>query len=443
MKAHRCQTPSHKTVLSNSCHPCVVIVGAGFAGLKTAQQLANTAFDVVLLSRDNYHTFQPLLHQVATAELTAEQVVCPIRKLLRRAKNIYFEMVEVTQVDPIAQVVITPQKQYRYDFLVIATGSRVPIERFPGAKRFGFPLKTVSQAVTLREQVIRSFEQAASLPALPPGLLTFSIVGGGATGVELAGALKEWIDRSLVKDYPTLNCRDIRVVLLQSKDRLLPGFSHKLQAYAIRHLQRLGIEVRLHSRVSQVSSEGIRLTDNSFVASKTVAWATGVSSESPPLLSHKCDSVAVDGDESTIIASLLPTLQAKDYSNIYFVGDTASFRQTEQRWPQLAAVAVQQGKSVAHNLLRQSVGKRPLPFRYQHRGSMAILSRYAAVVQVGKLELTGFIAWIVWLIVHLALLRGHRSSTFLQWWNSQARGERSAQMLFRPTDPNPFFDQIV
>ena len=442
MKAHRGQTPSNRTVLSNSRHPRVVIIGAGFAGLETAQQLVNTAFDVVLLSRDNYHTFQPLLHQVATAELTAEQVACPIRKLLRRAKNICFEMVEVTQVDPISQVVITPQKQYRYDFLVIATGSRVPLERFPGAKRFGFPLKTISQAVALREQVIRSFEQAAALPKPPPGLLTFSVVGGGATGVELAGALKEWIDRSLVKDYPTLNCRDIHVVLLQSKDRLLPGFSHKLQTYAMRHLQRLGIEVRLFSRVLQVSSEGITLMDDSFMASKTVVWATGVSSESLPLSSRQ-RGAAVDGEESTIDTSLLPTLQSKEYSNIYFVGDTASFRQSEQRWPQLAAVAVQQGKSVAHNLLRQSVGKRPLPFRYQHRGSMAILSRYAAVVQIGKLELTGSIAWIVWLAVHLVLLRGHRSSTLLQWWNSQGRGERSAQLLFRPTAPNPFFDQIV
>lgn len=135
MKDHRGQTPSNSTVLSNSRHPRVVIVGAGFAGLETVHQLVNTAFDVVLLNQDNYHTFQPLLHQVATAELTAEQVACPIRKLLRRAKNIYFERVEVTQVDPIAQVVITLQKQYRYDFLVMATGSRVPLGRFPGAKR--------------------------------------------------------------------------------------------------------------------------------------------------------------------------------------------------------------------------------------------------------------------------------------------------------------------
>ena len=415
-----------------------MIVGAGFAGLETAQQLVNTAFDVVLLSRDNYHTFQPLLHQVATAELTAEQVACPIRKLPRRAKNIRFEMVEVTQVDPIAQVAITLQKQYRYDFLVMATGSRIPLERFPGAKRFGFPLKTVSQAVALREQVIRSFEQAAALPALSPGLLTFSVVGGGATGVELAGALKEWIDRSLVKDYPTLNCRDIRVVLLQSKDRLLPGFSPKLQTYAIWHLQRMGIEVQLFSRVLQISSEGVTLTDDSFVALKTVVWATGVSGESPPLSSRQ-RGAAVDEDDSTINVLLLPTLQLKDYLNIYFVGDTASFRQTERRWPQLAAVAVQQGKSVARNLLRQSVGKRPLPFRYQHRGSMAILSRYAAVVQIGKLELTGSIAWVVWLAVHLVLLRGHRSSTFLQWWNSQGRGERSARMLLHSTTPDAFF----
>ncbi|WP_170944144.1 NAD(P)/FAD-dependent oxidoreductase [Leptolyngbya sp. BC1307] len=424
--------------MPNSLRSRVVIVGAGFAGLQAAQRLANTAFDVVLLNRDNYHTFQPLLHQVATAELTPSQIACPLRKLLRRARNISFQMVEVTSVDPVAQIVMTQQGQHRYDFLVMATGSRVPLERFPGAKEFGFPLKTISQAVALRDQVIRSFEQATSLPTLPPGLLTFSVVGGGATGVELAGALKDWIERSLVKDYPTLSCQDIHVVLLQSGDRLLPGFSPKLQTYVRRHLQQLGIEVHLFSRVRQVSSQGITLTDDSFVASKTVVWTTGVSSDSPPLEMLR-QVHPISNGESVCKISLLPTLQAADYPNIYFIGDIASVLQPNQSWPQLAAVAVQQGKAVARSLLRQSVGKVPLPFRYQHRGSMAILSRYAAVVQIGKLELTGFIAWIIWLGVHLALLRGHRSSTLLQWWNSQGRGERSAQMLLSPVATNPFF----
>lgn len=426
MKVH--EAPSTATVLPNSRRPRVVIIGAGFAGLQAAQELANTAFEVVLLSRDNYHTFQPLLHQVATAELAPRQIVCPLRKLLRRARNIRFQMVEVTHVDPTAQIVTTQQGQHRYDFLVVATGSRVPLERFLGAKEFGLPLKTISQAVALRDQVIRRFEQASSLLTLPPGLLTFTVVGGGATGVELAGALKDWIERSLIKDYPTLSCQDIRVVLLQSGDRLLPGFSPNLQTYTRRHLQQLGIEVRLFSRVHQVSAEGITLTNGSFVASKTVVWTTGISNDSLSFerIRH---NLQIGNHPSAAVISLLPTLQAANYPNVYFIGDTASFLQSDQPWPQLAAVAVQQGKAVARNLLRQSVGKVPLPFHYQHRGSMAILSRYAAVVQIGKLELTGFIAWIIWLGVHLALLRGHRSSTLLQWWNSQGRGERSAQML--------------
>lgn len=428
MKVHDAQPPPSAPGSPNSRRPCVVIIGAGFAGLQAAQQLANTAFDVVLLSRDNYHTFQPLLHQVATAELTPGQIVCPLRKLLRRATNISFQMVEAINVDPVAQLVMTQQGQHRYDFLVVATGSRVPLERFLGAKEFSFPLKTISQGVALRDQVMRCFEQATSLPTLPPGLLTFAIVGGGATGVELAGALKDWIERSLVKDYPTLSCQDIRVVLLQSGGHLLPGFSPKLQTYARRHLQRLGIEVRLFSRVRQVSSKGITLTDGSFVASKTVVWTTGVSSDSPPL-ERIWQSSRIGNSQSAAEVLLLPTLQVADYPNIYFIGDTASYLQLDQAWPQLAAVAVQQGKAVARNLLRQSIGKVPLHFHYQHRGNMAILSRYAAVVQIGKLELTGFIAWIIWLGVHLALLHGHRSSTLLQWWNSQGRGERSASTL--------------
>ncbi|MEO1633878.1 MAG: NAD(P)/FAD-dependent oxidoreductase [Cyanobacteria bacterium J06631_9] len=428
MKTHAVHSPSHTSVSFRSTRPRVVIVGAGFAGLQVAQRLANTEVDVVLLSRDNYHTFQPLLHQVATAELTPGQIAYPLRRLLRQAKNIRFEMAEVTQIDPAAQLVITHQGQHCYDFLVVATGSRVPLERFPGAKAFGFPLKTIPQAVALRDRVVRSFELASSLSVLPPGLLSFTVVGGGATGVELAGALKDWIARSLIKVYPSLNYRDIRVVLLQSGDRLLPGFSHELQTYAKRHLQKLGIEVRLQSRVRYVSAEGVTMTNNSFIASRTVIWTTGVTSNSPPLERSE-RSPQVSNSPSVTEISLLPTLQVENHPNIYFIGDIASVLQPNQTWPQLAAVAVQQGKAVACNLQRQFVGKLPRPFRYQHRGNMAILSRYAAIAQIGKLKLTGFAAWVLWLAIHLALLRGHRGSTLLQWWNSQGRGERSAQML--------------
>jgi len=410
----------HKGSIVSTLHrPRVVIIGAGFAGLAIAQRLANTHFDVVLLDRNNYHTFQPLLHQVATAELTPNQIACPVRRLLRKAQNVDFRMAEVVGVESKSQVVTTQQAQYRYDFLVIATGSRVPLERFSGAKEFGWPLKTIPHAVALKNQVIRSFEQAAALSALPSGLLTFIIVGGGATGVELAGALKDWIARSLVKDYSTLNCQDIRVVLLQSGDRLLPGFSSRLQTYTKRHLQKIGVEVRLLSRVSEVSAHGITLSDGSSMASRTVVWTTGVKSDRPP----------INTPLPTSELSVLPTLQLANHCNVYIAGDSIGHLQPEQTWPQLAAVAIQQGKAIALNLLRQSRGQSPLPFRYRHRGNMAILSRYAAVVQIGALELTGFSAWAIWLVVHIVLLRGHRTSTLLQWWTSQGRGDRSAQTV--------------
>lgn len=408
-----------ESIAEGSSRLRVVIIGAGFAGLRIAQQLANTSFEIILFNRDNYHTFAPLLHQVATAELSPDQIACPIRKLLRRAQNISFQMSEVISVDPLEQVVETQQSQYHYDFLVIATGSRVPLERFPGAREFGFPLKTIHQAVALRNQIVRSFEQAAALASVPLGLLTFAIVGGGATGVELAGALQDWIQRTLVKDYPNLNCQEIRVVLLQSKGHLLPGFSPRLQAYTNRHLQRLGIDVRLHSRVGKVSPEGIVLTDGRFIPACTVVWTTGVRSDRPTIIS------ASNPSEVT----LLPTLQTATYPNLYVVGDSVGHLHLDRAWPQLAAVAVQQGKAVARNLQRQVKGKAPQPFRYRHKGNMAILSRYAAVVQLGALELTGPLAWIVWLLVHLMLMRGHRVSTLIQWWSSQGRGERSSQTI--------------
>jgi len=270
------------------------------------------------------------------------------------------------------------------------------------------------------------------MPKVPSDLLTFTIVGGGATGVELAGALKDWIGRSLVKDYSTLSCQDIRVVLLQSGDRLLPGFRPRLQTYARHHLQQLGIEVRLLSRVSEVSANGVTLLDGSSIASRTVIWTTGVEQDRPPMKRTSPISQI----------SVLPTLQSANYRNLYIAGDSIGRSQSEQTWPQLAAVAVQQGKAVALNLLRQSKGRSPLPFHYRHRGSMAILSRYAAVVQFGSLELTGFSAWAIWLLVHLVLLRGHHTSTLLQWWTSQGQGERSAQTVDHSFTA-PFFDQIV
>ncbi|MEO1147486.1 MAG: NAD(P)/FAD-dependent oxidoreductase [Cyanobacteria bacterium J06638_22] len=395
--------------------PKVVILGAGFAGLEVAQRLANTAFEVVLIDRQNYHTFQPLLHQVATAELEPAQVAFPIRAGRRRATNVRFVCAEITAVPAKQPWVETAVGRFAYDFLVIATGSRPTVKAVPGADRHSFPLKTLEDAIAIHRQILRCFEQALLTrdAAVQQALLTIAIVGGGATGVELAGAMAEWIRHTLRRDYGTLNYQRIRLVLLHGGDRLLPGFHARLQRYAYDYFQRVGVEVWLQTRVSHVTAEGLTLPNGEFIPAATVIWSAGVQPQRPGM------------DEPSGI-TVLPTLQSTHNPWIYALGDVAI---AQPHVPMLAAVAVQQGRTVAHNLLHQVQGKPLRPFHYRPLGAMAILGRHAAVAQFASLTLTGFVAWVLWLAVHVALLRGirHRLLTLLHWGLSAYRRERVGQ----------------
>ena len=404
--------------------PRVVILGAGFAGFQVAQQLSNCNVDIVLIDRNNHHTFQPLLHQVATGELGPEQVSTPIRSLLRSSFNISFVMAEVLSIDAIAQWVNTSQGQCRYDSLVITTGGRPRLTNIQGAERYAMPLKTLDQAIAIKRQILNCFERAAATsdPLLKKALLTFTIVGGGATGVEMAGALMDWINHSLVKDYGMIRCSQIRVIVVHSRPHLLPGFRRKLQTYGQRYLQRAGVELKLNQRVQQVSAQGVQLASGDFISSKTVVWTTGIQGNYPPLLSPLTVL-----EEAPLLQSSLNLTQ---FPQVYMAGDAVASLLGQAAWPQLAAVAVQQGNTIAGNILRHYRGQALRPFRYQPRGSMAILGHHAAVMQFGSLSLTGGFAWLLWLLVHLILLRGHsqRSSTLICWLRSQYFRERSSQI---------------
>jgi len=401
-----------------------VILGAGFAGLQVAQQLINHDIEVVLIDRHSHHTFQPLLHQVATAELGPEQVNYPIRRLLRSALNARFVMAEILGIDAVAQWVQTSQGHIFYDYLVVATGSHPQLNQVTGASDHALPLKTTEQAIAIRQQVLRCFERAAATadPVEQSALLTFTIVGGGATGVEMAGALMDWIRHSLVKDYRMLPCSNIRLFLIHSRPQLLEGFHPKLQAYAQRHLKRTGVALKLQQRVHRLSAAGVTLASGELIASRTVIWATGVRGTYPafrPALA-----------KPAVAAWLQPSLNLAQFPQVYIAGDALGGLPSKAPWPQLAAVAVQQGNAIAHNILRTQRGQPPLPFRYRSRGSMAILGHHAAVMQWGAIRLTGLPAWFLWLAVHLLLLRGHsqRSSTLLHWLRSQYLRERSGQL---------------
>lgn len=403
----------------------VVILGAGFAGLRVAQGLANTDLDVTLIDRQNHHTFQPLLHQVATAELEPSQVAYPIRSALRRAQNVEFVMAEALNIDTTLHRVETTVGRFHFDFLVVATGSKPRLEIVPGAAQHAFVLKGVGDAIAIHQHVLNCFEQALTAVSSTEqqGHLTIAIAGGGTTGVELAGALAEWIHHSLAKDYGQLNCHHIRLVLLHSGSELLPGFHPRLQRYTLRHLQKLGVEVHLQTRVSQITADDVHLQDGRQVPAKTVVWTAGVQANSP----------AQGQQDSTTRWSVLPTLQTAAHPSIYALGDVAA--DTLTPLPMVAAVAVQQGRTAAQNILRQARGQRPLPFQYQPMGKMAILSRHAAVAQLGRLTVTGFWAWLAWLGVHVALLRGlrHRFLTLFHWGLSYCFRERVSQVLWQPS----------
>lgn len=388
--------------------PRIVIVGSGFGGLQAARVLASSGAEVLLVDRNNYHTFIPLLYQVATAELEPEQIVYPVRSVLRRLPNASFVMAEVKQIDFVNQVVETDGPVIPYDFLILATGSQSQFLGVPGAPKYALPMRTLEEAVYLRNHILGCFEQAVREPALTQRerLLTFVIVGGGPTGVELAGALIELIHGPLAKDYPTLDLRQVRVVLLQAGDRLFAGLPKRLGEYTQKRLRKMGVEVHLQAKVSQVTPEAVYLKDGTAIFTKTIVWTAGVEAALPDTTEEL--PTATKGK-----VVVQPTLQLPEQPRVYAIGDLAYVEQDGQPLTGVAPEAIQQGAVAAQNIQRQLRGRSPQPFSYFNKGSLAIIGRNAGVGQIGKLTFTGFPAWFFWLGVHLFYLPGFRNRLFV------------------------------
>ncbi len=408
----------------------VVIIGAGFAGISAARTFAGNFVDVLLLDRHNYHTFLPLLHQVATCELEPEHIVCPIRQLLKTQPNVQFATNEVKRVDFVSQVIETNNCLIHYDYLVLACGSTSQFFGVPGVYEHSFPLKNLEDSVNLRNQIISCFELAQEEADISrrQELLTFTIVGGGATGVELAGELAELIYGTLVKDYPAIDFRQVRVLLLQAGNKLLPEMPLRLSVYAKRQLQKKGVEVKVASRVTKVMENVVYQEDPQFkhsqaIPCRTVIWTAGVCGN--PVV--KKWGLATDSNGKVTV---LPTLQVPEYPQVYIVGDLAAPQNAQ--FPMLAPVATQQGATAAHNILHHIQGKNPQPIRYQHQGSMVIIGRHAAVANLfGKVNLTGFVPWLLWLVVHLAFLPSTRTKfhVLLNWLWSYFSCDRSVRLI--------------
>ncbi len=396
--------------------PSVVIVGAGFAGLRVARGLSRAPVDVTILDRHNYHTFIPLLYQVATAGLEPEEIAQPIRRILRGAPNLRFRLNTVTGVDLARRVVTTDSGEISYDYLVLAAGSATSYFGLDSVVQVTSALRDLDDAERLRDQILGAFETASAEEDADRRrqLMTLIVVGAGPTGVELAGALAELRRHALPHDYPDLDLSWARILLLEATDRILPGMPPNLRAKAQAKLGELGVEVRLGAPVAHVDASGVTLSSGETIPAGAVMWVAGM--RAPPL----ADAVPTARDSAgRLIVS--ETLHLPGHPEVYAIGDMAHVGDPETRpHPMLAPVAIQQGALVAENILRSLAGQSPKRFVYKDRGTMVTIGRNAAIAHIFGLRLNGFIAWLIWLTVHLVWLIGFRNRmlVLVNWvWN--------------------------
>ena len=412
----------------------VVIVGAGFGGLQAAQSLAHKKLEVILIDRHNYHSFVPLLYQVATAQLAPEQVAVPIRTLLRKLPNVSFIPAEVKAIDFAAKIVKFDQGSLTYDYLVLATGSRSQFFGIESAKNHAFPLKTLVHAINLRNHLLSCFERGERELDVTQRqkLLTIAIVGGGATGVELAGSLVESVNDALHKDYPRLDPWEVTIILVHSGDRVLPEFPPSLGYYTAKKLRRLGVKVMLRSKVTAVSPQGFELDDGSFFNAATVIWAVGVTGAIP-----KSFPFPQTGNKGKI--TVTPTLQLAEYPEVFAIGDLAHISNGENNFNPhplsgVAPEALQQGVYVAQ-AIEKIIHRKPLaPFKYFNKGRLAIIGCYSGVGKIGLLKLKGFLPWLFWLAVHLVYFPNWRNRLIIlmTWLHTYIIRDRAMRFIFSP-----------
>lgn len=412
--------------------PTVVIVGAGFGGLNAVRALRRAPVQVILVDRHNYHLFQPLLYQVATAGLEPEQIAKPVRAVLRGQKNFDFRMVEVTGVDLTNRRLETSGGPLPYDFLVLSPGGETNFFGLESVARHSHGLKDIPDAIAIRNHVLTCFEQSMLEPdpERRRALLTFVVVGGGPTGVEMAGALSELIQLVLVKDYPRLNIKDVRVLLLEATDRLLASMPERLREAAGRTLWRKYIEVRFGATVADFDGQRVTLKSGEVIPAHTMIWAAGV--RAAPL-SAWLGAGATVGRQGRVRVE--PTLQLGGHPEVFIIGDAASITDGSQQeaLPMVAPVAIQMARTAARNILAILQGAPLERFHYRDQGTLATIGRNAAVADVYGLKLSGFPAWVMWLVIHIVQLIGFRNKLFvlLNWAWDYFFYERAARLITR------------
>lgn len=412
----------------------VVIVGGGFAGLYAAQSLRRAPVKVTLIDRRNFHLFQPLLYQVATGGLSPADIASPLRSVLRRQRNVEVLQGEVSGFDPANRRVWLGDASVAYDTLILATGASHHYFGHRDWEPLAPGLKSIEDATEIRRRVFEAFERAEreSDAARQQAWTTFAVVGGGPTGVELAGAIGELAHHTLPRDFRHIDTRQTRVYLLEGAERILPTYDERLSRAAAQSLARLGVTVRTGAVVTDIQPDGVTVRagqQSETIAARTVVWAAGV--QASPLGTALARETGAELDRQGRVV-VGPDLSVPGYPDILVLGDLAHARQSDGRTlPGVAPVAMQQGAYAARLISRRLHGQRTPPFRYRDRGSMAVIGRSAAVAQMGRLRLHGLPAWLAWLFVHLIYLVEfeNRMLVLLQWgWNYFTRN-RSARLI--------------
>ncbi len=415
----------------------VVIAGAGFGGMRLARKLNNKpGFDVLLLDKYNYHQFQPLFYQVATAGLDASNISFPLRKVFQKSRNVRIRMAEIREIKPDQKVLVTDQESISYDVLVLATGADTNFFGNAGVERYAFPMKSTTEALQLRYRILRNFEQALTVKDADElqNLMNIVVVGAGPTGVELSGALAEMKHYVLPKDYPELDFSKMQIFLLEGTGKTLGAMSEQSAARSRKYLDKLGVTVRTNSLLKDYDGKTVSLQDGTTIPSSTVIWAAGIKGNVPV------------GIDISLIARG-NRIRVDEYcrvsgynNNMYALGDLAYLEEPAypNGHPQVAPVAIQMADLIAENLKREVRGKTPLVFRYRNKGSMATVGRNLAVVDVPKpkLHLGGFLAWLTWMTLHLMLILGvkNRFFVFCNWLYNYFTYDQNLRLIFREFD---------
>ena len=404
----------------------ILVIGGGFGGLNCARSLAgHKGLEISLIDRRNYHLFQPLLYQVATAGLSPAEIATPIRSIFTNNPDVRVILDNVVKVDRINKKVTTSSSTYEYDYLVLACGAKHSYFGHSEWEEFAPGLKTLEQATEIRRRILQAFEDAEkeSDPETQKKHLTFIVVGGGPTGVELAGAIAEIARQTLEKDFRRIDPSRTRVILVEAGPKILSAFTDRLSKRAINDLEKMGVQVWTNTRVSRISESGVEF-GNEKIAASTILWAAGVQ---PSSLCASLDS-ELDAQGRIIVA---PDLSLKVDASVFCIGDMARFDRNGKPLPGLAPVAIQQGRQVAKNILNDMNGRPRGTFHYVDKGQMATIGRKKAVLQFKGIEMGGLLAWLAWLFIHIYYLIGfkNRIFVFFQWAWAYLTLKRGARLI--------------